>query len=83
MISRTYTGLGKILMWKMSDEDSLGLYERKQHKPWLDEECLQFLCYKNQAKMQWLEDPDQSHVDITTLYDMKLVGISETKRGNI
>jgi len=33
--------------------------------------------------MQWLQDPNQSYVDITTLYDMKLVEITGTKRGNI
>jgi hypothetical protein len=24
---------------KISAKESLGLYERKQHKPWFDEEC--------------------------------------------
>ena len=28
---------------KTSAKDSLGLYELKQHKPWLAEECLRFL----------------------------------------
>ena len=27
---------------KTSVEESLGLYELKQHKPWFDEECLGF-----------------------------------------
>jgi len=30
--------------------------------------------------MQWLEAPNQIHVDITTLWDMKLAEISEKKR---
>jgi hypothetical protein len=42
---------------KTSAKDSLGLYERKQHKPWFDEECSQFLCQRKQGKMQWLQDP--------------------------
>jgi hypothetical protein len=33
-------------------KESLGLQELKQHKPWLDEECLGFLDYRKQAKMQ-------------------------------
>jgi hypothetical protein len=31
---------------------SLGLYELKQHKPWFDEKCSQFLDQRKQAKMQ-------------------------------
>ena len=32
---------------KSSIQESLNLYEWKQHKPWLDEECLRFLGQKN------------------------------------
>ena len=39
---------------KISAEESLGLYELKQHRPWFDGECLGFLDQKKQAKMQWL-----------------------------
>jgi hypothetical protein len=48
---------------KISAKDSLGLYKQKQHKPWFDEECLQFLNQRKQAKMQWLQDPNRSNVD--------------------
>jgi hypothetical protein len=34
---------------KISVTQSLGLYELKQHKPWLDEECLSFLDQRKQA----------------------------------
>ena len=34
----------------------LGLYELKQDKPW-------FLDHREQAKMQWLQDPNQNNVD--------------------
>jgi hypothetical protein len=37
--------------------------ELKQHKPWFDEECLHFLDQRKQAKMQWLQDPNQSNID--------------------
>jgi hypothetical protein len=36
---------------------SLGLYELKQHKPWLDKECLGFLDQRKQANVQWVQDP--------------------------
>ena len=48
---------------KTSAKESLGLYELKQHKPWYDEECLRFLEQRKRAKMQWLQDPNQSNVD--------------------
>jgi hypothetical protein len=48
---------------KISAKESLGLYERKQHKPWFDEECSKFLDRRKQAKLQWLQNPNQSNVD--------------------
>jgi hypothetical protein len=48
---------------KISAKDSLGLYERKQHKPSFDEECSKFLDQRKQAKMQWLQNPNQRNVD--------------------
>jgi hypothetical protein len=47
----------------ISAKESLDLHELKQHKPWLDEECLGFLDQKKQAKMQWLQDRCQISVD--------------------
>ena len=49
---------------KTSAKESLGLHELKQHKPWFDEECLGFLDQRKRAKMQWVQDPSQSNVDI-------------------
>ena len=57
---------------KTSAKESLGLYELKQHKPWFDKECLGFLDLREQAKMQWLQDPSQSNVD--NLYNVRLEG---------
>jgi hypothetical protein len=47
---------------KISAKESLGLYERKQHKPCFDEECSKFLYQRKLAKMQWLQNPNQSNV---------------------
>jgi len=48
---------------KTPAKDSLGLQELKQHKPRFDEECLRSLDQRKQAKIQWLQDPNQSNVD--------------------
>ena len=48
---------------KTSAKESLGLYRLKQHRPWFDEECLGLLDQRKQAKIQWLQDPNQSSVD--------------------
>jgi len=65
---------------KTSAQDSLGLYERTQHKPWFDEECSQFLDQTKQAKIQWLQDTNQSSIDNTNIFDVKLVDISGGKK---
>ena len=41
---------------KTSAKESLGLHERKQHKPWFDKECVAFLDQRKEAKMQWSKD---------------------------
>jgi hypothetical protein len=48
---------------KISAKESLGQYERKQHKPWFDKKCSKFLDQRKQAEMQWLYNPNQSNVD--------------------
>jgi hypothetical protein len=35
---------------KISAKESLGLYERKHHKPWFDEECSKLLDQRKQLK---------------------------------
>jgi hypothetical protein len=46
---------------KISAEESLGLHKRKQHKPWFDAECAEFLDKRKQAKIQWLQNPNQNN----------------------
>ena len=43
---------------KTSAKESLLLYELKQHKPWFHKKCIGFLDLREQAKMQWLQDPN-------------------------
>jgi len=35
----------------------------KQHKAWFDDECVNFLDRRKQAKMHWVQDPNQNIVD--------------------
>jgi hypothetical protein len=42
---------------KISANESIGYYELKKHKPWLDEGCSKLLVQQKQAKLQWLHDP--------------------------
>ena len=47
---------------QISAKPSLGLYEWKEHKPC----CLRVLGHRNQAKIRWLRDPNQSNLDNPT-----------------
>jgi len=60
-INRTWENIKENI--KTSAKESLGLHKLKQHKPWLDEECIHILDQRKQAKMQWIHDPCQSSVD--------------------
>jgi len=62
---RTQIWLGKTVKRtsKLQLKSVLVLYELKQQKPWFDEECVGFLDQRKQAKMQWVQDPNQSNVD--------------------
>ena len=51
------------IFWYIIKVESRKLYELKQHKPWFDEECSRLLDQRK-ANMEWLQDPNQSNVDI-------------------
>ena len=61
-INRTWENIKENI--QTSAKGSLGLHELKQNKPWFDEECLGFLDQRKRPKMQWMQDPSQSNVDI-------------------
>jgi hypothetical protein len=48
---------------KISAKDSLGYYELKKHKPWFDKGCSKLLDQRKQAKLQWLQDPNEINGD--------------------
>jgi hypothetical protein len=43
----------------ISAKESLGYFELKKHKPWFDEECSKVLDQRKEAKLQWLQDPNE------------------------
>lgn len=51
---------------KISAKDSL-LYELKQHKPGFDKDRLKLSDQKKQAKFQWLQQPSQINIIISTM----------------
>jgi hypothetical protein len=48
---------------KISAQESLGYCESKHHKPWFDEECSELVDKREQAKLQWLQDPSEVNED--------------------
>jgi hypothetical protein len=48
---------------KFSANKTLGLNGQNHHTPWFDKECSQVLGQRKQAKMQWLQNPNQSNLD--------------------
>jgi len=61
-VNRTWENIKENI--QTSAKESLGLHELKQNKLWFGEECLGFLEQRKRAKMQWIQDPSQSNVDI-------------------
>ena len=60
-VNRTWENIKENI--KPSAKESLALHEWKQHKPWFDDECLGVLDQRKRAKIQWVQDPNQSNVD--------------------
>jgi hypothetical protein len=77
-INRAWENIRKNI--KISAKETLGLYTQKQHKPWFDEECSQVFGQRKQAKMQWLQNPNQSNLDnLKNARQEQKEGISESQ----
>jgi len=61
-VNRTWENIKENI--QTSAKESLDVHELKQNKPWFDEECLVILDQRKWVKMQWIQDPSQSNVDI-------------------
>jgi hypothetical protein len=55
---------------KISAKKSPGYCELKKHRPWFDERHSKLLDQRQQAKLQWLQDPSQINGD--TLNNVRL-----------
>jgi hypothetical protein len=53
-INKAWETIGENI--NISAKESLGYYELKKHKPWLNEGCSKLLDQRKQAKLQWLQD---------------------------
>jgi hypothetical protein len=47
----------------ISARERLGCFELKEHKPWFDKRCSNFLNQRKPAKLQWLWDPSEINGD--------------------
>ena len=64
-VNRTWENIKENI--QTSAKESLGMHELNQNKPWFDEECSGFLDRRKRAKLQWIQDPRQSNVDILNI----------------
>jgi hypothetical protein len=48
---------------KTSGKDNLGYQKLKHNKPWFDDECSKLIDQWKQAKLQWLQNPNQINGD--------------------
>jgi hypothetical protein len=62
-------------------KESLGYYELKKHKPWFSEGCSEVSDQRKQAKLHWLEDPNEINGDNlnNTIYISGIEGSSIVK----
>jgi hypothetical protein len=60
-INRAWDNIRKNI--KISVQERLGYCESKHRKLWFDEECSKSVDRKKQAKLQWLQDPNEANED--------------------
>jgi hypothetical protein len=48
---------------KISAKQSLGYFDLKKHKRWLDEGCSKLLDQREEAKLKWLQDTSEINGD--------------------
>jgi hypothetical protein len=48
---------------KTSAKENLGYQKLKHNKPWFDDECSKLIHQRKQAKLQWLQNPNQTNRD--------------------
>jgi hypothetical protein len=48
---------------KTSAKENLGYHRLERNKPWFDDECPKLIDQQKQAKLQWLQNPNQINGD--------------------
>jgi hypothetical protein len=48
---------------KTSTKENVGYQKLKHNKPWFDDECSKLTDQRKQAKLQWLQNPNQTNRD--------------------
>jgi hypothetical protein len=48
---------------KTSAKENLGYQKLKHNKPWFDDKCSKLIDQRKQAKLQWLQNPNQANGD--------------------
>jgi hypothetical protein len=51
---------------KISAKESLGYFELRKHEPWIDEGCSKSVYQRKQAKLLWLQNPNNINWDNLT-----------------
>jgi hypothetical protein len=67
----------------ISAKGTLGYYELKKHKPWFDEGCPKLLDQRKQAKLHWLQDPNEINGDNLNNVRSEVSTHFRNKRGNV
>jgi hypothetical protein len=68
---------------KIFAKGCLGYYELKKHKPWFSEGCSNLLGQSKQAKLQWLQDPNEINGDNLNNIRHEASRHHRNKRGNV
>jgi hypothetical protein len=80
-ISRTWESIRKNMI--ASTMDSLGYYKLKRHKSWFDVKCSKLLDQREQAKLQWLQNPSQTKGNNINNARRETSRTSRNKPGNV
>jgi hypothetical protein len=68
---------------KTSAKDILGYHRLKHNKPWFDDECSKLVDQWKQAKLQWLQNPNQINGDSLQHLRHETSRTFRNKKGNI
>jgi hypothetical protein len=68
---------------KTSAKENLGYQKLKHNKPWFDDKCSKLIDQRKQAKLQWLQNPNQTSRDNPQNVRHETSRIYGTRKGSI